>query len=55
VIARISIQEAEKGVLSQSLKHLVNEGERIVILPGGFIEFTVVDTHSPSGHSALWD
>jgi hypothetical protein len=26
-----------------------------VILPGGFIEFTVVDTHSPSGHSALWD
>ena len=53
VIARVTIKIAEEGVIGQSLEHLINEGEREMILPGGGVEFSVIDTHRPSSDSAL--
>ena len=55
MITRVSVEEAVERVVGQSLKHLVNEGEREVIFPGCFVELPVIDAHPPSSHGPLRD
>src|SRR3954465_5891099 len=51
--ARIPIKIAEVGVLRQPLKHLINKGQRIVVLPGGLVQLPVINTHSISNNNSL--
>ena len=37
----------------QPFKHLINEGQREVIFPGGLVEHPIIDTHTPSGDCPL--
>ena len=53
MITRIAIEVIEIGMLGQSFKHLVNEGQWEVIFPGGFVKHPVVDTHSPTSNGPL--
>ena len=48
MITGISIEVAKIGMLGQPFKHLVNEGEREVIFPGGLVEHPVIDIHPPT-------
>jgi hypothetical protein len=40
-------------VLCQPFKHLINEGERKVIFPGGLVEHPVIDTNPPYSNCPL--
>src|SRR3954453_21915275 len=51
--ARIPIKIAEVGVFRQPLEHLINKGQRIVVLPGGLVQLLVINTHSISNNSPL--
>src|SRR3954462_11710964 len=51
--ARIPIKIAEVGVFRQPLQHLINKGQRIVVLPGGPVQLPVTNTHSISNNSPL--
>src|SRR4051812_22891741 len=51
--ARIPIKIAEVGVLRHPLEHLINKGQRIVVLPGGLVQLPENDTHSISNNSPL--
>src|SRR3954466_9512490 len=50
---RIPIKIAEVGVFRQPLEHLINKGQRIVVLPGGFVQVPVINTHSISNNIPL--
>src|SRR3954471_12883913 len=49
--ARIPIEIAEVGVFRQPLEHLINKGQRIMILPGGLVQLPLINTHSISNNS----
>src|SRR3954463_5869195 len=51
--ARITIEIAKVGVFGQPLEHLINKGQRIVVLPGGLVQLPVINTHSISNNSPL--
>src|SRR3954466_139153 len=51
--ARIPIEIAKVGVFRQPLKHLINKGKRIVVLPGGLVRLPEINTHSISNNSPL--
>src|ERR1044072_2997768 len=51
--ARIPIKIAEVGVFRQPLKHLINKGQGIMVLPGGLVQFPIINTHSISNNSPL--
>src|ERR1044072_2391742 len=51
--ARIPINIAEVGVFRQPLEHLINKGQRIVVLLGGLVQLPVINTHSISNNSPL--
>src|SRR3954465_7885468 len=51
--ARIPIKIAKVGVFRQPLKHLINKGQRIVVLPGGLVQLPEINTHSISNNSPL--
>ena len=53
MITRIAIEVAEIGMLGQSFKHFVNEGEREVIFPDSFVKHPVVNAHSPTSNGPL--
>ena len=53
MITRIAIEVAEIGMLGQPLKHLINEGEWEVILPGSFVKHPIVDAHSLTSYGPL--
>src|SRR3954468_3352048 len=50
---RIPIKIAEVGVFRQPLEHLINKGQRIVVLPGGLVQLPIINTHSISNNSPL--
>src|SRR3954469_15687523 len=50
---RVPIKIAKVGVLRQPLEHLINKGQRIVVLPGGLVQLPVINTHSISNNSPL--
>src|SRR4051812_13249760 len=51
--ARVPIKIAEVGVFRQPLEHLINKGQRIVVLPGRLVQLSVINTHSISNNSPL--
>src|SRR4051812_17441513 len=51
--AGIPIKIAEVGVFRQPLKHLINKGQMIVVLPGGLVQLPEINTHSISNNSPL--
>ena len=51
--ARIPIKKAEVGVFGQPLEHLINKGQRIMVLPGGLVQLPEIDTHSISNNGPL--
>src|SRR3954471_11500834 len=51
--ARIPIKIAKVGVFRQLLKHLINKGQRIVVLPGSLVQLPEINTHSISNNSPL--
>src|SRR4051812_17149726 len=51
--AIIPIEIAEVRVFRQPLEHLINKGQRIVVLPGGLVQLPVINTHSISNNSPL--
>src|SRR4051812_13408134 len=51
--AGIPIKIAEVGVFRQPLEHLINKGQRIVVLPGGLVQLPEINTHSISNNSPL--
>src|SRR3954466_11624078 len=51
--AGIPIKIAEVGVFRQPLEHLINKGQRIVVLPGGLVHVPEINTHSISNNSPL--
>src|SRR3954471_19150747 len=51
--ARIPIKISEVGVFRQPLKHLINKGQRIVVLPGGLVQLPDINTHSIPNNSPL--
>src|SRR3954464_1656992 len=51
--ARIPIKIAEVGVFRQPLEHMINKGQRIVVLPGGLVQLPQINTHSISNNSPL--
>src|ERR1041384_8524638 len=51
--AKIPIEIAKVGVFRKPLEHLINKGQRIVVLPGGLVQFPVINTHSISNNSPL--
>src|ERR1043165_9101624 len=51
--ARIPIKITKVGVFRQPLKHLINKGQRIVVLPGGLVQLPEINTHSISNNSPL--
>src|SRR3954470_16949402 len=51
--ARIPIKIAEVGVFRQPVEHLINKGQRIVVLPGGVVQLPKTNTHSISNNSPL--
>src|SRR4051812_13681858 len=51
--ARIPIKIAKVGVFGQPLKHLINKGKMIVVLPGGLVQLPEINTHSISNNSPL--
>src|SRR4051812_46362018 len=51
--ARIPIKIAKVSVCRQLLKHLINKGQRIVVLPGGLVQLPEINTHSISNNSPL--
>ena len=53
MITRIAIEVIEIGMLGQSFKHLINEGQWEVIFLGSFVKHLVVDTHSPTSNGPL--
>src|SRR3954462_9600458 len=50
--AIIPIKIAKVGVFRQPLKHLINKGQRIVVLPGGLVQFPEINTHFISNNSS---
>src|ERR1044072_9354332 len=50
VVTRVTIQETIVLVPCQFVKHLINEGQRDVILPGGSVQSPVVYAYPPLGH-----
>src|SRR3954465_3499759 len=52
--AGIPIKIAEVGVFSQPLEHLINKGQRIVVLPGGLVQLPKINTPSISNNSPPW-
>src|SRR3954467_13679509 len=50
---RIPIKIAKVGVFRQPLKHLINKGQRIVVLPCSFVQLPEINTHSISNNSPL--
>ena len=53
MINRVSIEVAKVWVFCQPFKHIIDEGQREVIFPGGLVEHPVIDTHSPSDDCPL--
>src|ERR1041384_7223042 len=51
--ARIPIKIAEVGVFRQPLEHMINKGQRIVVLAGGLVQLPEINTHSISNNSPL--
>src|SRR3954463_12286797 len=51
--SRIPIKIAKVSVFRQPLKHLINKGQRIVVLPGGLVQLPEINTHSISSNSLL--
>src|SRR3954470_8362684 len=51
--ARTPIKIAKVGVFRKTLKHLINKGQRIVVLPGGLVQLPEINTHSISNNSPL--
>src|SRR4051812_15553195 len=49
---KIPMKIAKVGVFRQ-LKHLINKGQRIVVLPGGLVQLPEINTHSISNNSPL--
>ena len=43
------------GVVGQALEHLINEGQREVVLAGRRIELAVVDAHPPPSSGSHLD
>ena len=54
ILTGVSIQEAIVVMARQTLKHLINEWQREVILPSGGVELPVVNANSVAGHGPLW-
>jgi hypothetical protein len=52
IIPIVAIQVAE-GVVSQPLLHFINEGRWKMIHPGGFVEFSIINAHSPASDVPL--
>src|SRR4051812_460960 len=52
-VAGRPIKIAEVGVFRQPLEHLINKGQRIVVLPGGLVQIPEINTHSMSNNSPL--
>src|SRR3954469_21745854 len=50
---RIPIKIENVGVFRQPLKHLINKGQRIVVLPGGLVQLPEINTHSISNISPM--
>ena len=40
---------------SQSIKHLINEGEREVIFVDGLVKLAVIYANSPTGYHSCWN
>src|SRR3954471_2731233 len=51
--ARIPIKIQKVVVFRQPLKHLINKGQRIVVLPCGLVQLPKINTHSISNNSPL--
>src|SRR3954469_11481081 len=51
--ARIPIKIAKVGVFRQPLKHLINKGQRIMVLPGSLVQLPKINAHSISNNSPL--
>src|SRR3954469_23871578 len=51
--ARIPIKIEKVGVFRQPLKHLINKGQRIVVLSGSLVLLPEINTHSISNNSPL--
>src|ERR1043165_1160842 len=51
--ARVPIKIAEVGVFRRLLEHLINKGQRIVVLPGGLVQLPVINALSISNNSPL--
>src|SRR3954463_12179122 len=51
--ARIPIKIAEVGVFGEPLEHLINKGQRIVVLPCGLVQLPEINTHSIFNNSPL--
>src|SRR4051812_32468304 len=51
--ARIPMKIAKVGVFRQPLKHVINKGQMIVVLPGGLVQLPEINTHFISNNSPL--
>src|SRR3954468_11393652 len=51
--AGIPIKIAKVGVFRLPLEHLINKGQRVVVLPGGIVQLPEINTHSISNNSPL--
>ena len=51
--ARIPIKIAKVGFFRQPIKHLINKGQRIVVLPGSLVQLPEINAHSISNNSPL--
>src|SRR3954469_22831268 len=51
--ARIPVKIAEVGVFRQPLEHMINKGQRIVVLSGCLVQLPEIHTHSISNNSPL--
>src|ERR1043165_1973897 len=51
--ARMPIKIAKVVVFRQPLKHMINKGQRIVVLPGGLVQLPEINTHFVPNNSPL--
>ena len=52
IISRISIKKTEMKVDCQPVQHLINKRQRIMILSGGSVQFSVINPYPPSYYSS---